>query len=327
MSRIEVVPTPRLAAKVKNNRAATNPKVAAAVEARKKGAPLVLKGIGPGKRTTLGPASHKRVDFDLRYQRGEIKPWVNEIVAALNAGGLVLDPITIVRRTWHEPGEDTSKLYWIIDGLQRFTALESLGRDIDAIVHESESLDAERAFFLVMNARRNVNTNKIVRAWPGEGAKMLSAINETAGHSLCGRIEFAYTGGDRIGAAVLVKATITASSGVLFNNDIQKGLTRLDHAMKDRQSRLYAETFLELVGRVFPKSYGKLMPMQVLAEVARKRWSDSGRVYIPTDHVIAKLSEINWDFEVPTFNMKYRPIIVAAVEKRWRSPHVAAAAK
>src|SRR5262245_10461772 len=77
---------------------ASSEAVRKAVDARRMVMPLTVQGISPGTLHKITPAEFSDLDVDPSYQRGETT-MVNHLITAIQAGGLVLDPVTLCRRT------------------------------------------------------------------------------------------------------------------------------------------------------------------------------------------------------------------------------------
>lgn len=293
---------------------ATSEKVRASVEARAKSAPVVITGISPGKLVTVEPAMFQRLDVDPAYQRGETK-MVNEIVRALQAGGKILDPVTLCRRLW----DDDRHTLWIVDGYQRVCAHQQLGQPFQAMVHDSESLEAEKNFFLALNNRRAIGADLIIKAWTGDSGHLIARANTDESHPLCGRIHFAMgKNTSRLSASILAKGALAAATGTAHGSSATGTLTRLDHALKDRVERARAEHYLRLMGHVFPKGSVNIIVAQAIGLVAYERWARE--VALPRNSVIEKLRLIQWDKEVPgaALIVKFRPVLVETVRRVWR---------
>lgn len=298
-------PTPRRATR------ATSEAVRQVSERRSLRAPLVIKGISPGKLVTITPSMFGKLDVDPGYQRGKTT-MVGKIVRALQAGGLVLDPVTLCIRKGDKNGT-----LWIVDGFQRTCAHQQLNLPFQAMVHESEDMEAERHFFLALNERRNVSANVTVKAWNGPVGELLRKAEEDFQHPLYRRINFAQCSNEaRIAAASLVRAlfsVIGIDSGAGNTSYI---LARLDTAMKDRLERARIEHFLRLAGKVWAKGSPKLIVLRSLASVARERWFEE--VDLPSPRVIERLQAKNWAADVPLVE-KYRTVLLEQIRKIWKA--------
>lgn len=274
--------------------------------------PVIVTGVSFKERRLISPQNYGMIDVDPSYQRGKTTE-VPAIVAALQAGGIIPDTVDLAERAW---GPRDGKL-WIMDGLQRVCALQELNMPFSANVHVTESLAAERSFFLAMNNRRSLNSNTQVRAWDGPVTALLLALNSQEDSSLRGRIEFQLNGGDRISAAVLVRGIERLLSGKRGNGDIQKILSRCDKSLTTSGEKLMATMYCRLVNAVFPKGYAPTLPALSLAEVGRERWL-KGKVELPTKGVVNRLVAINWRTALPGQSQQYLDFANSIVRRYWK---------
>lgn len=300
------------AAVVVRNTRVLSESVRAAADARRKYTPLTVKGISRGNLVLITADKFAKLDVDPSYQRGETA-MVAEIVAALQAGGEVLDPVTICKRPW---AKDKDAL-WVVDGHQRVCAFQQLGRSFQAMVHQSESLEAEKQFFLALNSRNAVGTDVIVKSWTGPSGQMIVAANTSPGHPLYERVNFQQGNNkSRIGAGIIARAALVAATGIWSAGTIQKILSRLDIALGPPAKKAMAERYLRLLGEVCPSGSMPLMVSLLLALIANERWKD-GQPY-PDAKAIMKLRKVNWRQEVPDLTNKFRPIIADIIQKAWK---------
>lgn len=292
---------------------ATSPAVAAQAEKRAVIKPVIVKGISPGELVTITPSMFKYLDVDPAYQRGETL-MVNKIIRVLQAGGEVLDPVTLCKR------KDTGEKLWIVDGHQRTCAFQEVGVSFKAMLHKSESAEAEHQLFLALNARKGVHPNVIVKAWTGPSAALIMKANETMEHPLYDRVNFQQSTSPRqLDASVLAMCLNFAMGNSRRSGGIQEHLSRADLALGGQHSmnRARAEFFLRLVGKVVPKGKPPAMFLRGLGEVASERWAKE--VYMPPSKVLIKLSEKNWAAEVPMLH-KYNTILLEQIRKIWKEP-------
>src|SRR5262245_23470592 len=113
--------------RVRRDTKTTSPAVAAQAAATRRRAALVCKGISEGDLITVGIEQFKLLDVDTSYQRDRINHRVNDLIDAIRGGGLIPDPVTLVKRKFKQAGVDPEKL-WIIDGQQRTYAFLELNR-------------------------------------------------------------------------------------------------------------------------------------------------------------------------------------------------------
>lgn len=298
---------PRKRATIANNEAQRE-----RVEKVRKWRPVIVTGVAFKERRLITPQSYGALDVDPLYQRGETKE-IPGIVAALLAGGTIPDTPDVALRAW---GPQDGKL-WVMDGQQRICALQQLNMPFYVNVHVSDSLDSERKFFLAMNARQALNSNVKVKAYNGPVAQLLKALNSKADSGLTGRIEFDHSGGDKLGAAIMVIGIERLLSGSRSPSAIDKVLSRTDGLLATNADKLTATTFCKLVGVVFAESYARVLPVLALAEVARKKWS-GGDLQMPTKGSLARLRAINWKTALPGSGTGYIDYAAAIVGKAWR---------
>lgn len=290
-----------------------NARVRAANEARRKYTPLVVTGISRGNLLLITPDKFDRLDVDPAYQRGETS-MVADIVNVIQAGGEVLDPVTLCKRHWAKDKETL----WIVDGHQRVCAFQQTKKAFQAMVHQSDSLEAEKKLFHALNTRKAVGTDVIVKSWTGPAGTIIVAANASASHSLYERVNFQQSGNkSRIGAAVLARGMLSAASGALVAGPIPRILSRLDVALGPSAKKAMAERYLQMVGEVCPNGALPLLVMIVLALIANERWKDGGQY--PSAKVIDRLRKVNWRQEVPEMTNKFRPIIADIITKTWKA--------
>jgi len=256
---------------------------------------------------------HPQLDIDPSYQRGKTTE-VAHLIRALQAGGAVLDPVTLCRRKW---GDAPAEKLWIIDGHQRVLAFRALAKTFIAMVHDSASLEAEKGFFAAMNTRRNLTGDVVVKAWDGESSSLISRT-QNEGHPLNGHVAFDKRARDQMSAAALVRGSLTAAEGLMSNGGVQIVLRRLDAALKDASNRARAEHYLRLVGYIYPDGRAPAsLVLIAIASVANAHWAD-GDFDMPTPAKLARLRDIQWDSEVPSITQKFFPVMLNIIRKIWR---------
>ena len=291
----------------------TSAAIQAQADKARKHSILAVKGISRGKLMRIEPEEFNRLDVDPTYQRGETN-FVSSIVTAIQRGGAVLDPVTLCKRTsWG----NREKL-WVVDGHQRVCAFQQTSTGFDALVHESESLEAERIFFLALNSRRGMSANLIVKSWPGHSGKLLVLANASAEHPLYERINLEQGNNrSRIGAMVVVRSTFTAATGLEGHGTANMCLSRLDVALGVDAKRLRADAFLRLLGKICPKGKINVNVAEALAITAFERW-ENGPPALPTQKQIDHIKGINWENELPVLARKYRPVMQGMINRWWK---------
>lgn len=270
--------------------------------------PVAVTGISEGRLVTIQPEMFSRLDVDPAYQRGETM-MVLQIVRAIQAGGVILDPVTLCKRK----GSDT---LWIIDGHQRVCAFQQLGKPFNAMLHESESAESEHLFFLAMNSKRAINANVIVKAWTGPSGTVMRKANESLAHPLYNRLNFSQSNSEsKLSASSVANAMryvvgVGASAGRM-----EVVLSRIDLAMSKRATYAYAEAFLRLLGEVCPTGSLPVLVMRAISIVAHEYWKDG--IVMPKPAVFKRLGEKKWAADL-IIAEKYMPIIINAVKKIWK---------
>lgn len=277
---------------------------------------MVCKGIGPGELVTIEKRQFDFLDVDRRYQRDRIGHRVNDLIEAIRSGGIVPDPVTLVKRTFKEPGIDPNKL-WIIDGQQRAFAFLSLDMPFRAMLHTSASLDDESNFFLVMNNRTNVNSNVIVHTWPGHAGRIIRSAAADPEHPLYGRVDFkGHKGAYR--ASVLAAAVANAVN-IGDRGNIQDVLARIDGAVgRDSHNIARSKGVLSLVGMIFPSGNPPAVVARALGEAAYRKWADLGNAPLPCRKCVYNVSRLNWRVLAPTNADGFKETLVNNIVKRWQ---------
>lgn len=167
--------------------------------------PMVCTGFNFVEQLFVTPTTYGHIDVDPAYQRGQTG-MVTKIELALRAGGTMPGLPTLARRPWSK--EDKQKLY-IVDGHQRISAAMRVGLSFMALVFESESLDAEKTAFVVLQDRKGLSPSLIVKDWTGP----CRAVLETAfSGPLKQCVSFAGTRG-KVQASVFAKGLAAAFCG------------------------------------------------------------------------------------------------------------------
>lgn len=292
---------------------ATSAAIAGMADKARKFSILSVTGISRGKLSRIEPPDFGKLDVDASYQRGETG-LVSQIVTALQRGGAVLDPVTLCRRTsW----DGKSQKLWVIDGHQRVCAFQQLGIGFEAMIHESESLEAERVFFLSLNTRHAMSANLMVKSWPGRSGKMLVEANANPSHPLYQRLGMEQSDNkSRLGAMVLVRGTFKASTNLKPNGRATEILSRLDVALNEPEKRARAEHFIRFIGHVCPKGKMHFNVIEAYGAVAFERWGEE--IELPSKKIIDRLKIINWQMELPDLDRKYLPVMEGIVKRWWK---------
>lgn len=295
----------------RKSRAVDSQRVRIAAASRRLTPPPTLLNMPTGRLITVQHSQYGKLDIDPRYQRGET-PMINELIAVLNQGGVIADPVSLAERKWG-PEEERKKL-WIVDGYQRACAYQAMNLPFSAMVYETRSLDQERLLFGTLNTRYAVSANLSVKAWAGPGAQLIRDAGGKDDHPLYGRVEYTRTSQTRLNASVLVSACVVAATGKTKTREVRKSLAELDLLMTRPAQRKLATDFLHLCGEIFgditisPK-------MLALTSLALALHEHGGRY--PSDTVVKGLKKIKWDSIVETGAVKYRPIVMEAIRSVW----------
>lgn len=294
---------------------ATSTAVARAASAARLRTTIVCQGIGEGELITIGKDKFNLLDVDQRYQRDRIGMRVNDLIEAISKGGMIPDPVTLVKRTFREPGIDQNKL-WVIDGQQRVMAFLELNMPFKAMLHTANSIENEANFFLAMNNRTIVNSNVIVHTWPGHAGKVIRSAAQDVDHPLYGKIDFK----GRKGAfrAAVLAAAVANACGVGDKGSIQDILSRIDGGVeRDSHNVGRSKAVLHLIAAVFPQGYPSAIAMRALGDAACQKWLNGGQP-LPCKKCLYNITRINWSVLAPTNNDRFRCLIEMEISKRWK---------
>ena len=105
-------------------------------------------------------------------------------------------------------------------------------------------------------------------------------------------------------------------AGAPPHGKIVKALANLDKVIADvPASRARVEMFYQILADVFPDGLTGRVQSIALGRIARARW---GRLpEEPRTSVLTTLARINWDSLLPTNAMKFLPLALAEIERRW----------
>ena len=294
--------------RIKGSRA-DSPAVAAANDLRAGFRPVVVDGVSDGELITVTLSMFSSLDIDPAYQRGETT-MVGQIIRAVQAGGKVLDPVTLCQR------KGSDKL-WIVDGHQRVCAFQQLRIPFKAMLHKSVSPDAEHHFFIALNAKRGLNANVIVKAWTGPSGVMMRKANESLEHPLYGRLNFSQGANEsRISATSLARGVMCVVGHGKNSGRVDMIMSRIDLAMAKTMNRARAEHYLRLIGLACPQGNLPALVLRAIGDVASERWEK--QVYMPPRKVIDRMRVKTWAASV-VLQEKYYSVLVDTVGKMWRA--------
>jgi hypothetical protein len=283
--------------------------------ARRTEKPIVVKGLAAPKHLTITPAMYKKIDVDTdNYQRGET-PIISSIVASLKEGGMVLSPPILSRRKWCDDGK-----LWIVDGLQRMTALMSLDMTFEVMLYEVDNLDQERAMFIQANEKMSVSPNRSIKAHPGPTATLLRLVDGDHHHPLFNRVGWGTGDPSKISAAVAVRGMVPASGAGVPGGKVLRMLAKTDSAIaRDPNSKLRCATLLRMMGLMYPKTYVKAIAVESLGIVAWEKWSHIAKPEIPPPSILNRIAKINVDALVGGAQAaRFRPIVIDAIKRIWK---------
>lgn len=299
---------------------ALSPAVAAQASAARKRSSIICRGISMGELVTIHPKDFDRLDVDRTYQRDRINQRVNDLIDAMQGGGEVLDPVTLVKRKFAQPLIDPKKL-WIIDGQQRVYAFISLNRPFQAMLHESDSIDAEADFFLAMDNRTKISASVVVHTWPGHAGKIIRSAAIDPNHPLYGRIDFkGKKGGYR--ASVLAQA-VASTVGASDRGQTQEVLSKIDHEVaRDSHNIAKSKSILTLIPAIFQgtsdSAHQPAVALKALGAVARQKWQGAGNAPHPCRKCVFNIQRMNWTQWAPTNNERFRGMLELEIGKRWK---------
>jgi hypothetical protein len=300
--------------KVRRDKLASSPAVLAASATRRLVKQVVVTGVTMAKTVTVIPPSQfKKLGVDERYQRVRVDDEINDLIHIIKAGGQVPDPVHIAQRT------DSS--LWIVDGQQRFWAHWECEEPLRAFIHGVENIDAETNLFYALNTRHRLSARTVAKGWPGISGDLLRKMNTDAASPLLGLIDMQNSTTYPVDATTLIKGFLTLTTGLMPNgNMMTRVLPRLDTALKVPGMIAWCEQFSQLLAAVFDMRKGvgrvRILPMLALASVAHKKYVAAGRPVFPT--TCAYMRRTNWDSIAPSHAQQFLPLLVSAIEKKWR---------
>lgn len=291
---------------------ASSASVHASFEKRATHKPVIVEGIGEGKLITVHPSQFKLLDVDPAYQRGATT-MVTQIYRALQAGGKVIDPVTLCKR------KGTGDRMWIVDGHQRVCAYQQAAMPFQAMLHESDDVESEKSLFIALNSKRALSANVIVKAWTGPVGNMLRKANESMEHPLYGRINFTQSASDsKIAASSLVRSVLCVIGVDKSGGRVEQNLSRIDMAMSKPLNKAKVEHFLRLIGRVSPSGTLPALVLRAIGTIADERWDKTENLSLPTNKSIEKMRTKQWGAEVMLVE-KYLVVLLENVRKAWKA--------
>ena len=308
------MPTKRLTheQKIASKLAATRKGRVTLVKARNLNPITVGSKLRRATEVTIIPDSElDTLKIDHTYQRPENRDLVNELVAVLEAGGMVPDPITVAVRP--------DKSRWIVDGQQRWAAHYLANKPIAAVLYYVETLDEERRLFSVLNTYRRPNPAMRMRAWTGPSRELVEWMGSNVASPICSELSFGSGGSVRYKAATILRGVgavlgISPGSGSsTVTENFMRALDRVYGADRKRAIRL-TQAYLNLMKTLFPQQVQHNHAV-ALGMAAAERWAN-GDCKMPSGKVLYNLKRLNW-----TNNSMERrlwlPFLKAEVLRRW----------
>jgi hypothetical protein len=281
--------------------------------------PVLVTGVTACREVLIPVDQLGSLGIDERYQRLRITTQVNTLIHVLKAGGLIPNPIAVVRR------DDES--LWIVDGQQRFWAHFDTGTPLYAKVFTvnadvEDKLGAERRLFAALNNVVRQSPASMLKAYPGTVAEMLRTRNDTMTDPLYRRVQLETSErGGIISASALCTGLmhVCGLKGVGGLND--RVLPRLDTFFDDATLRLRMARYLDLAGMVFPISvFPKMppsMPVRALGSYCFLQWHDRPPK-LPTSASINRMRLIKWATICPSGATRFIPVAEHEFATRWK---------
>jgi hypothetical protein len=265
-----------------------------------------------GREVTIPANKLNTLGIDERYQRSEIRGWVNEMISVIQNGGVIPEAILVAVRS------DGTR--WIVDGQQRYWAHWHCGAPIRARLYDVVDLETEKALFHIANRTKHVNANTRVKGWPGPAGGLLLWMNSHHESALRNRISFDY--GGRFPASTIARCMASVLIGPTTMSRMDDVLSRLDTAITKNLSwaEKAGKMFAVVLTKTFPNERAPSLPSRALALVCYDRWKDlriSDAWPTPSKHQTKRLVQIKWSEYAPDNKMRWLPLLKVAISKRW----------
>lgn len=279
--------------------------------------PILVTEVRRGEVKVFPVEDLESLLIDERYQRAENRTHVNQMVATLNAGGMIPDPIKVVVR--HDGA------YFIVDGQQRWWAHWVAQKPIAAQLYHLDSgvdaLSVERAMFTAFNNFVRPSASVRVSSWPGPSGNLMRYLNEAEESPI--RTEVGFLGGStRYPSASLLKGVL-AALGSYPRGRVEELLGSLDLVIRNcrdyddikRRAVLYAAVLKSVFEN---RQRINWLVARALGMVCGKKWR--GRdPYTPSAAEGHRLAQANWDAYAPHAREEIIAILMAEIEKRWKA--------
>lgn len=279
-------------------------------------APLVVTGVTYIENRVFKANELDLLNIDTEYQRHEIRAHVNNLIATIEAGGLIPDPISVARR------KDGS--FWIVDGQQRYWAHWHCEKPIRAEVYAVDDINGERQLFSVLNSQVRPNVNIRAMAWAGSGGGTLRWMNQSDASPLRGELQ-----GRKYRAGVIARGLLAAlgggpEGGATASNKIEKVMQTLDHAVERSPTRVLkvAEQYSLVLRDLFDEHSRPVRTVQAISIglLCYAHWKDvplRNAWERPTGRSLNNIRRLNWDNAAPSNALRWAPAIAGELLRRW----------
>lgn len=279
--------------------------------------PIVVGGaLRRASEVTIIPARElDTLKIDSSYQRAENRELVNQLLAVLEAGGMVPDPITVVVRP------DGTR--WIVDGQQRWAAHYLAMKPVAAVLYFVDTMDEERRLFTVLNTYRRPAPSIRMRAWTGPSSELVKWLAGSPASPILGELSFAAAGGATKYAAPTVLRGIAAALGVSPSGGSQNGteefMRTLDrvYMVDPKRAIRVAGVFLGLAKTIFATGRLRHTPLLALGMACAERWGTNGTCEMPSKAALYNLKRLNWTNPSATERNRWLPVLKADILRRW----------
>lgn len=247
------------------------------------------------------------------YQRGENREQVNRLLAVLEQGGIIPEPVAVVERS------DGS--LWIVDGGQRWRAHYLAQKPLQAVVYRVRNIEAERKMFNALNRTAKVPPGHIVHAWEGPAGDLMRWLAEHERSPLRGELDWGFgTGRGRFGVTALTRALAALYAGGSYHHHaILEQMQTITAAIRQIgmvEAQRRAATFTLILRDVFPERRPERTAVVALGAVTGERWRDLKDRPL-TRPVASKLSRLNWSDIIRGEGDRWLRFTIDAVAHAW----------
>ncbi len=261
--------------------------------------------------TIIPPSELETLRIDPAYQRPENRELVNQLLAVLEAGGMVPDPITVVVRP--------DKSRYIVDGQQRWAAHYLAMKPLAAVLYFVTTMDEERRLFSVLNTYRRPSPAVRMRAWTGPSSQLISWLAGNPASPIMGQLTFTGGGGKFQVTTVLrglgAALGMAGHTGTQATEEFMRGLDRLYVANPQRAHRL-AGAYLSMCKGLFSRL--QVTPALALGMACADRWDGVNAFEQPSKASLYNMRRLNWATPPIQFRHKWLQTLKADVLRRWK---------